>query len=473
MEAVSLGRGKSWATGLLVAALALGLDERPARADETADAGASSGAPSGPWSTLAETHVSQTDTRACSRRIPLCVHAPVSAGAASLAALASLERAWDVLTGALRIPPPDVGVERGKFDVVLERDVPGGWETRPIERDARASFDRAFAEASLDVRHLPGCALDVAAFRALARASLFRVTPAATEGVARGQVAYLSGLAFPCGLALSGPEVEAFQARPDRAIADVRVGELSPSADDAGARPGDTTSRLFADGAALAWSRLDWKHGRNPGDIVRATWMLAPTKRDPARQRLSNEPDAFDVLAALFKGPVATGRAVADALLDVAIARAFVGASDDGEHQPELRVLGDAAVLQPDWDLPWPSQARRIAPRTPVAPTGASYVVVRTAGAGPAARLRLEAAWEEHALFRWAVVKMDAAGREIGRIVVPTRERATEAQMTIVELAGVDRLLLVGMNAGDPAYPFDPDDEVWEPHGFLLSLAAE
>jgi hypothetical protein len=29
------------------------------------------------------------------------------------------------------------------------------------------------------------------------------------------------------------------------------------------------------------------------------------------------------------------------------------------------------------------------------------------------------------------------------------------------------------VNTGDPTYHFDPDDEVWEPHGWLLSLAAE
>lgn len=471
MSVVSLGRGKYRAPGVVLVATLL--SGRHALADEIVDAGVSSGAPSGPWSALTQTHVVRTDTRACSRRVPLCVHAPASASAASLAALASLERAWEVLTGALRIPPPDVRVETGSFDVVLEADVPGGWATRPIERDARASFDRVVAEASLDVRHRAGCALDVASFRALARASLFRATPSATEGVARGQVAYLSGLAFPCGLALAGPEAEAFQSRPDRAIPDVRVGEPSPAADDPGARPGDPTSRLFADGTALAWARLDWAYGRNPGDIVRATWMLAPTRSDPARLRLTNEPDAFDVLATSFKGTLSTGSTFADALLDIAIARAFVGASDDGEHQPELRVLGGAGAITPEWDLPWPARPKRIAPRAPVSPTGSSYVVVRTAGAAPGARLRLEAEWEEHALFRWAVVKVDTRGREIGRIVVPMRERATEAQMTTVELAGVDRVLLVAMNAGDPAYPFDPDDEVWEPHGWLLSLAAE
>ena len=85
----------------------------------------------------------------------------------------------------------------------------------------------------------------------------------------------------------------------------------------------------------------------------------------------------------------------------------------------------------------------------------------------------MEIAWEQHALFRWAFVKLDANGRELGRVVIPTPDRATEVQMTLVDLAGVDRVMLVGVNAGDPTYRFDPDDEIWEPHSWLLTIASE
>ncbi|MEA2753541.1 MAG: hypothetical protein QOI41_7684, partial [Myxococcales bacterium] len=162
-----------------------------------------------------------------------------------------------------------------------------------------------------------------------------------------------------------------------------------------------------------------------------------------------------------------------DLLLDTAIARAFMGSAEDGLHAVETRTFGEAARIPLDWDLPWPTQPKRVAPRTPVFPSGASYLVIRRAGAPPGARLRVEIAWEEHALFRWAFVKLDAAGRELGRVPIPTRERAVEAQMTLVDLDGVDRVMLVGMNAGDPSYRFDPDDEVWEPHAWLVTLAAE
>jgi hypothetical protein len=75
--------------------------------------------------------------------------------------------------------------------------------------------------------------------------------------------------------------------------------------------------------------------------------------------------------------------------------------------------------------------------------------------------------------MRWAVVKVDAHGVEIGHLSIPSADRATEAQMTVVDLEGVASILLVGTNVGDPLYPFDPDDEVWEPHGWTVTLASE
>jgi hypothetical protein len=106
-------------------------------------------------------------------------------------------------------------------------------------------------------------------------------------------------------------------------------------------------------------------------------------------------------------------------------------------------------------------------------PSGASYILVRRAGARPEARLRVEIDWEEHALFKWALVKIDASGRELGRVPIATKERATEAQITLADLGAADRILLVGVNVGDPAYQFDPDDAVWEPHGWLVTIAEE
>ena len=79
-----------------------------------------------------------------------------------------------------------------------------------------------------------------------------------------------------------------------------------------------------------------------------------------------------------FKNALSTGSTLHDLLLDTAVARAFMGSSDDGLHQLETRTLGDAARVPLDWDLPWPATPKRVAPRAPVYPSGASYLVVRS-----------------------------------------------------------------------------------------------
>ena len=75
--------------------------------------------------------------------------------------------------------------------------------------------------------------------------------------------------------------------------------------------------------------------------------------------------------------------------------------------------------------------------------------------------------------MKLTVVKLDAKGRELGRLGIPSAKLATGAQMSVVDLEGVDRLLIVAVNAGDPAYQFDPDDADWEPHGLVVSIAPE
>jgi hypothetical protein len=45
--------------------------------------------------------------------------------------------------------------------------------------------------------------------------------------------------------------------------------------------------------------------------------------------------------------------------------------------------------------------------------------------------------------------------------------------MSLVDVDRADRIVLVGVNTGDPAYGFDPDDEVWEPHSWLATVAEE
>lgn len=412
------------------------------------------------------------DVRACSFEVPVCVGASrATSGEAVLAILRSAEGAWRTLAGPLGLPSPDVDPDTLSYDLFVA-DGPDLASTHLGARDVRSRFDRGRSFTRIDPRVRPGCQLDGLVARELARASLFRSAPGTPDGVALAQATYLSQLVAPCSLALAADAARAFQSAASRTVCDARAGEPHAAPTDPPGPP-EPASALYARGASLWWSRLDWAYGHAPGAIVMATWALSPTITELGAERWRNEPDAFDVLRKSFEGALFTGSTFADLALDAAVARAFLGAADDGVHQPETRTLGDAAAVPLDWDLPWPDRPRRVTQRAPVHPTGASYLAVRTAGAPPGARLRVEIAWEEHALFRWAMVKLDARGRELGRVVIPTRDRALEAQMSLVDLDGVDRVLLVGVNAGDPAYRFDPDEEVWEPHGWLVTVAAE
>lgn len=410
------------------------------------------------------------EVRACSFVVPVCVKTAKSTpGQNVLFAVDAAERAWRMLTGVLGLPPPDVDPQTLAYDVYLTNDAPHG--TFLAARDIRSRIDRARAFSVVDARMRAGCIAEGAIARELARAILFRVAPATDEATAAAQTSALAELVVPCASAMSADAVDAFQKRPERAVADALAGD--PSAWPGTSSPGGPLDTLFARGASLFWSRIDWAYGKSPGSIISATWALSPTMTESGARFWNDKPDKFDVLRVSFKGALSTRSTVHDLFLDSAIARAFIGAADDGIHAPESRTFGDAGRLPLDWEIPWPDKPRRIAPRTPVFPTGASYLVVKREGARPGSRLRVEIEWEEHALFRWAFVKLDAQGHELGRVVIGAPERATEAQSTLVDLDGVDRILIVGANVGDPAYAFDPDDEIWESHAWLLTLAEE
>jgi hypothetical protein len=478
-KASSSRRWRPALAALLVLSVQAGLahaDSRPPTRDDDEDPkprAIDPGVASGPWITYRARPVG-TNGRACSSKVPVCVH-PSSTrdGPAALATLDAFERAWQTLTGVLAVPAPDVDPSTLAYDVFLV-EAPAELGATWLEaRDVRSRVDRARSFTTIDRRVRSGCFLDALAAEQVARASLFRAAPATEEGTARAQTRYLAELAFPCAVALSADSVAAFQSRPDRTFGDARAGNDAAVAGGAREEVRSPVDALFAAGAKTFWARLDWAFGRPPGGIVTASWALHPTMTPIGASRWVNEPDTFDVLRTTFKGALSTNGTVHDLWLDFGVARAFLGSADDGFHLPELRTLGDAGRVPFDWDIPWPTTPRRLAPRLPVYPTGASYLVIHRSGARPDARLRVEIDWEEHALFRWALVKLDASGRELGRVVIPTTERATQAQMTLVGLENVDRILLVGVNVGDPAYAFDPDDEVWEPHGWFVTVAEE
>jgi hypothetical protein len=373
--------------------------------------------------------------RFCSLRHPLCVDAGrATAGPLVMATVAAADRAWDSITGALGAPAPDGSLD-GIWHIELAEAVDGGGEALLGERDLVARFDRASSFARVDRSLRPGCALDLALARAVARGSLWRAAPATDEASARAESETLARLATPC--AGADGDLDAFQAHPERAIV-------------------DRASPAFELGASLFFSWLDAKFGAEPGALVVGLWALAPTRTAWGADRWAAGPTGFDVLRESLKNALWLGSTLDDVLVRFAVARA--GAV------PPARVA---------WRVAWPSEARRLASPQPVAPTGASYVVVDRQGARPVAKLRLEAEWEDYERMRWVVVKLDAAGRSIGELPVTSLDRTPRASMTIEHLDATDRVLVVGVNVGSTERPFDPGDGEWEPHGWLLTLAGE
>jgi len=468
------GRASSAGWGAL---LFLGALTAPARAEE--DAGAPNllvnvpdDAPSG---RMVEHGPSRPrlPRRACSFEAAVCVSGEVGDEATVLAALRHAEHAIRGLRGPLRFVAPDGDLESGAYEIALT-DIPGELEIVMIERDPRSPLDRASGYAKLSRRLSEGCPLAVAVTRAVVRGVLLRSAPGADEGSAQAEAQAVTELLEPCAPLRASASYASFQEHPERALVSRVLGDegerfearYEPTAGARDARLGATQ----AVGSALFFRWLDRSFATEPGAVLRGLFALRGAKTASDARRFTNEPDTFDVLGKSFKDKLFDGSTLDDLVVDFAVSRARFGEPGQGGA---TAALGDAPRVRIDWDVPWPVAARRLAPAYPIEPTGSSYVIVRTDGAPKGARLRLEAAWEDHAKMRVAFARLDASGKELSRARVNAPPTAREAQMTVAELDGTARVVVVTTNVGDPAFHFDPDDVVHEPHGYTLTVLAE
>jgi hypothetical protein len=371
----------------------------------------------------------------CSVRHAVCVHAPPEvAPSQTFAALSAAERAWDVLTGALALPPPDRDLE-GAWRVYLVDDDSAVGTARLELPDPRAHYDRGITFALVD-RSIPaGCALDFALARALSQAGVLQAAPATDDGAAQAEAEALARLAVPCEDRRAA--AQEFQQHPERTLV-------------------DASSSDFAAGGALFFDWLDATFGREPGGLLLGLLALSPTRTPPHAIRWNAAQTAFDVLRVSLRGALGPESSLDDVFARFAVHRVAMA--------PPPRLA---------WHISWPTRARRLAASVPVSPTGASYVMVDHQGAPPGAKLRMEAEWEDYGRMRWFAVKLDADGRTMAVVPVTSLNRATRAAMTIESLDAVDHVILVGVNVGSTEHRFDPDQGEWEPHGWLLTLAGE
>jgi hypothetical protein len=388
---------------------------------------------------------------ACSFREPVCVHAATTTpGASVLATLGGAERAMKVFD-ALGFPRPLPDGQLGgspAYDIYL---VAGAEPATTIDLDSSiGDHDSASAFTVLPPLPWAGCDADLAAARSVAQAMVMRLDAGAEAGAVVMGSSYLADLAAgPCPAEIA--LVDDFQREPERALTAYDIDDASGS-------------MLFP------WYLDDVYAAGAPGSIILGFLTIATQKTPPGSFTWHNEPDLFDALRATMKN---RGSSIDQLLLDFAVARAFVGSRSDGLHPlGDTARFGDAGRVRFEWSVPFSSLPRRLAPGTPIDPTGATYLWLDLASAPPGAELTFAADWELPSLFRWCLLKIDKKGGEAGRVEVAGVYGSSHAERSVVGLDGLAGVLVVGMNAGSMvrSHPFDPD-EPYLAHAYTVTLA--
>jgi hypothetical protein len=257
----------------------------------------------------------------------------------------------------------------------------------------------------------------------------------------------------------SGPDelslaaVERAQAKPQVALPKRDLGPLS-------------------DAAALFIAHLELAYGSGrPGEAALALFAQSRNDARAADLDWNNEPDVFDVLrAATLDEPPR----FADLAIDFAIARLFLGDRADGLHVPGAPWLGSFGRVAFNWSVSFASLPRNLAAARPLEPMGSSYVWLDATDMPESTELVASFSFEAPVRFRFSVVAIDALGREIKRYDVPFFPNGTQVERSVEKPRGCVGFVFVAMNLGGvhADFPFDPDHEPWEPHGYELYLVA-
>lgn len=388
----------------------------------------------------------------CSLREAVCVRSSRASDSARAAALSHAEEALFALR-ALGLPAPPLDGRLGggpALDLYLDPSASGPAAFRDLSLRG-GGLDRDSAFGVLAPRQATwDCFARAGVARLVAEAMTIGMDASLGEGERALVAGYLASLVAPCP-ALEAAAVDAFQRRPENGLTTGERGSLH--------------------GSFLFGKYLEdvWGLGQ-PGHLVTSLVAIA-TQRSPSGPMLENEPDVFDALRVTMRG---LDKNLGDALLDFGVQRAFVGSRSDGAHLADTALYGDFGRVRFDWLIAYGTLPRRLAPLRPLSSTGMTYLWLDLAGAPGDAELTFVFEWELPCLFRWALVKVDEGGAELGRITIPGLFGATRVEQTVRDLAGVAGLVVVGVNVGDidRTNPFDPDDAPFEPHAYEVTVFA-
>jgi hypothetical protein len=382
-------------------------------------------------------------TRACSLRLPVCVHAS-HADRALEPALAALENAYERLVFAAGMPAPSSDYGLGgsdAFDAYLE--APG--ESLMVEADAPEPGP--FTETSGWCR-LPsddGILLERSATLCLAEAIALRLDASEPPHLRRAFATWLWWL-IGQPTSLDAEAIDAVQAHPERAIAGRELSDDS-------------------EGSAIFFEYLESVRSTRPwGELSAALFGTAVSSNSKLGLFYDNEPDLFDVLRHSLNEEHDRFAAL---MVNFSVARAFLGSREDGLHLPALAWAGDFGRMRADWLVKFSTLPRRVLVNPAVDSSGSVLIWLELDEVGLGAALGFHAEWEPPVSFQWQLVKVGPDGDEVARIDVPFQERAHEVDARLQNLDGSSAILIIGTNLEgiDLSHPFDPDVAPFEPHG--------
>ncbi len=388
---------------------------------------------------------------ACSAGLPVCVERGSGvSGEQALAALHSLELAYERVVQALALPAPLSDDGQGGSDA-LDWYLDARQSELLVERDAMQLSALDSAAAFCVGGALDPQLMERDATLCVGQAIAKRLDPAETPALQR---AFATELWWITGriTSLDVQEVDDAQAHPERAVAG------------RSARP-SAAAPLLLDFLEQARSSQD------SAGLIGALFSASVGTKAVGAFEWNNEPDVFDVLRHSLDEDTAK---MASLLGDYAVSRAFLGDRDDGTHPPYEAWAGAFGRARYDWVLPFSSLPRRVRASRPLEPTGIELIWIDLDEVPLGTSLGFEAEWEAPVAFKWRLLSLDDRGREVARVDVPFQERGRSSEGRVVNLLNVRAVLAIGINMGgvDLAHPFDPDLDPFEPQSCTAYFAS-
>lgn len=340
----------------------------------------------------------------CSIAQPVCVHADDAAAEPAEALLGEVEAALATVAAlGFPVPRPDGGAGGTlELDVYLAPPphAPRGEGARRAwgEVDgpsAIALLDGATSYARLDPR-VPPARRFACAVEAIAEAGLRADDPAESRlasGALAAFVAYLATGSYGC-------------------VDRVEAAQLAPEAGLSGAEA-DAIATL-----QLALVLISRRHDGGDGAFVREVWQLA-RQRSREVDALRISPSFFEALERALQN---SGESLAAITEELAVARYFAtrGALEGASRAlPALPASIGVPItaIKPYAELP----AHLPVHEPLLGPLGSAYAQIDTAGAPAGSRLDVWLRGDVGPLLVLTAVRLDARGREVGRMTAPAR----------------------------------------------------